>query len=66
MILLLLSCSAPLAIGEEKSAAASGPALEQKNLEVKAADPPSEPAKTAVVEKDAAKPSEAPTLVADL
>ena len=61
-----MSCSAPLAIGEEKSAAASGSVLEQKKLEAKAADPPSEPAKTAVVEKDAAKPPEAPPLVVDL
>ena len=66
MILLLLSCSAPLAIGEEKSAAASGSVLEQKKLEAKAADPPSEPVKTAVVEKDAVKPPEAPPLVVDL
>ena len=47
-------------------AAASGSVLEQKNLEAKVADPPSEPTKTAVVEKDAVKPSEAPPLVADL
>ena len=66
MILPLWSYSAPLAIGEEKSAADSGSAPEQKNLEAKAADPPSEPAKTAVAEKDAVKPSEAPPLVVDL
>ena len=66
MILLLLSYSVPLAIGEEKPAADSGSALERENPEAKAADPPSEPAKAAVVEKDAAKPSEAPPLVVDL
>ena len=64
-MILLLSCRAPLAIGEEKSAAASGSVLEQKKLEAKAADPPSEPVKTAVVE-DAVKPPEAPPLVVDL
>ena len=66
MILPLLSCSAPLAIGEEKSVADSGSVPEQKKPEAKAADPPSEPAKAADVEKDTVKPPEAPPLVIDL
>ena len=60
---------APLAIGEEKPAAEASSGLEQERetLEVKAADPPSEPAKAVVeAEKDAVTPSEAPPLVVDL
>ena len=76
MILLLLSYSVPLAIGEEKPAADSGSALGREKPEAKAADPPSEPtkaadppsepAKAADVAKDVVKPSEAPPLVVDL
>ena len=53
-------------MGEEESAADSGSAPKQQNLEAKAADPTSEPAKTAIVEKGAVKPPEAPPLVVDL
>ena len=60
---------APLAIVEEKPAAdsSSGQERERETLEVKVADPPSEPAKAAVeAEKDTVTPSEAPPLVVDL
>ena len=59
----------PLAIGEGKSAAgaSSGLERERETPKAKAADPPSEPARAAVVvEKDAVTPSEAPPLVVDL